>query len=169
MNAARHLAPVPPAGLSEQGEQQVKAQFVWADRSTVDAYVEAASEPVLACRSGGHSFPVTRTSFTLDRFDENLGLFVSEQRCRCCRSACRTTWYEAIKIGRGGRGGYRFQEVGCELTGYKPNPETGEVYTSSPGAGRLRRRDVRSSIATQALSTMTLVELRRALASGRRV
>ncbi len=155
------FSPVP--GLSEQGEAQHRAGFVWADPSTVDAYVATASDEVLECRSAGHSFPISRRRFHLDYFDANLELFVAKARCTCCRSAERTTWYRPVKVGRGGRGGWRFEEVAAELTGYRPNPDTGEVYTVAPGAGRMRRRDVRSAIATLALSDMTLPEVYRSV------
>lgn len=144
---------------SIQGEQAERSTStrVRASDDDVDAYVDGASDEVLACRERGrHLFPTIRQAGIHFTGVDDTGLLLRRLRCGCCRMAVKVEKWEGLQIGDR----TRFRRVTSTLE-YRTSDD-GQTYLAPTGTGFITPRQVGDAIASQALSGTTLTALHRA-------
>lgn len=146
---------------SIQGEQQSKAErvVVWAEPDDVDQYVDDVPDDYLPCRLGGHDIPpMPRNASVSEMFTEldANGEPIRRTVCRGCGKAERVEQWTL----RGGR----LRPVSSYLwfPAYLLKP--GEPpYTQKPGHGRMRRADIRESLASLCVKGMSEAQIKKQL------
>ena len=149
-------------GLSIQGiADQARQAAIWADDSTVRAYVEHADEGKIICRGRGrHSYPppikTERLHFTGMTRD---GLYLIRRlRCTVCKSVSRIEEWDVRHKGN--------TITKCELFRAYPG-DYDDDYLGEPGQGRMKPRQIQSATATIAMAGTTYKELRAEIVDAR--
>lgn len=133
----------------------------------VDDYVRKASDGVVACRERGrHLYEATRRRgggtarggeiFTEEDSD---GYLIRRLRCVCCKLVDRIERWETRR--EHGQLRYRFVDS-------RPHyrTDTKEQYLAPSGCGHIRPRTVRESLVTDALSGMSVTEVKKLARHG---
>lgn len=146
---------------SIQGEQIDTAErAAWATSKEVEDYVAKASEDVIECRERGrHTFPSVRKSMTFSRLDPTTGLLVREVGCVAC--ADQQGNFRVVRVElwdvRHHKGEVTLCELASASTVYR-----GSDYLATPGSGRMKPKQIRNALGTEALKGAKIVTIRKA-------
>lgn len=146
-----------PSIQGEQEKAQAGEQMSFADEWEVDSYVDAHSDGVVQCRMDfRHQFELPRNGVTFSAVDD-YGNFIAEYPCQRCGCAYRREVWGTYKVKRE----VRFELLDTTIQ-YKRN-QHGETYGIAPGSPRMKPRQVRASVMTQAMKGQSPAAMRKAI------
>lgn len=149
---------------SIQGEQELVKAATSTYREMkvdeVDDYVRKASDGVVACRERGrHLYESTRHGGVMFTEVDDDGYLIRRLRCTCCELVDRIERWRTVR--EHGQLRYRFEDS-------RPHyrTDTDERYLAPSGNGHIRPRTVREALVTEALSGMSVAEVKKIARRG---